>query len=194
MSSPIAIRSRNELRSHSRALRADATDQDQWRRAHYRCRPANAAFVDDSRHHRAHRNQIRLRLHRSFRWRGGPLLSEKPCRCAGARGRDVIEGLNADRGHPVQRAWEAKNVPQCGYCHAGQIMQAVALRKQTPPMAVACGHRQMSFRFTVPATVERNCLGQRALVTIKNQRPFAKDAEGSPPIPSYRITQRSACR
>ena len=32
----------------------------------------------------------------------------------------------------VQRAWEANNVPQCGYCQAGQIMQAAALLKQTP--------------------------------------------------------------
>ena len=34
--------------------------------------------------------------------------------------------------HPVQKAWRAVNVPQCGYCQAGQIMQAAALLKQTP--------------------------------------------------------------
>ena len=44
----------------------------------------------------------------------------------------TIEGLSADGTHPVQRAWVANNVPQCGYCQAGQIMQAAALLKDTP--------------------------------------------------------------
>jgi isoquinoline 1-oxidoreductase alpha subunit len=44
----------------------------------------------------------------------------------------TIEGLSPDATHPVQRAWVANNVPQCGYCQAGQIMQAVALLKDTP--------------------------------------------------------------
>ena len=44
----------------------------------------------------------------------------------------TIEGLSQDGTHPVQRAWVANNVPQCGYCQAGQIMQAAALLKQTP--------------------------------------------------------------
>jgi isoquinoline 1-oxidoreductase subunit alpha len=39
----------------------------------------------------------------------------------------TIEGLSADGSHPVQRAWAALNVPQCGYCQSGQIMQAAAL-------------------------------------------------------------------
>jgi isoquinoline 1-oxidoreductase alpha subunit len=49
-------------------------------------------------------------------------------------GKDIttIEGLSADGSHPVQAAWKANNVPQCGYCQSGQIMQAVALLKQTP--------------------------------------------------------------
>ena len=38
-----------------------------------------------------------------------------------------IEGLDRDGNHPVQKAWRALNVPQCGYCQAGQIMQAAAL-------------------------------------------------------------------
>jgi isoquinoline 1-oxidoreductase alpha subunit len=44
----------------------------------------------------------------------------------------TIEGLSADGNHPVQRAWVANNVPQCGYCQAGQIMQAAALLAKTP--------------------------------------------------------------
>ena len=39
----------------------------------------------------------------------------------------TIEGLSADGNHPVQKAWESVDVPQCGYCQAGQIMAAAAL-------------------------------------------------------------------
>ncbi|MGH8623023.1 MAG: (2Fe-2S)-binding protein [Burkholderiales bacterium] len=39
----------------------------------------------------------------------------------------TIEGLSRDGSHPVQRAWVAEQVPQCGYCQAGQIMSAAAL-------------------------------------------------------------------
>ncbi|MCU0868866.1 MAG: (2Fe-2S)-binding protein [Burkholderiales bacterium] len=38
----------------------------------------------------------------------------------------TIEGLSADGNHPVQKAWRTENVPQCGYCQCGQIMQAAA--------------------------------------------------------------------
>ena len=53
---------------------------------------------------------------------------------ADANGKSVttIEGLDPEGNHPVQKAWRAVNVPQCGYCQAGQIMQAAALLKQTP--------------------------------------------------------------
>ena len=44
----------------------------------------------------------------------------------------TIEGLSASGDHPVQKAWIANNVPQCGYCQAGQIMQAAALLARTP--------------------------------------------------------------
>ena len=44
----------------------------------------------------------------------------------------TIEGLSATGDHPVQRAWKNNNVPQCGYCQSGQIMQAVALLKENP--------------------------------------------------------------
>ena len=49
-------------------------------------------------------------------------------------GQDVttIEGLSPDGSHPVQRAWEEIDVPQCGYCQAGQIMSVVALLQKTP--------------------------------------------------------------
>jgi isoquinoline 1-oxidoreductase subunit alpha len=44
----------------------------------------------------------------------------------------TIEGLSKDNSHPVQRAWIALDVPQCGYCQSGQIMQAVALLAGNP--------------------------------------------------------------
>ena len=44
----------------------------------------------------------------------------------------TIEGLSAKSSHPVQRAWAELDVPQCGYCQAGQIMAAAALLKDKP--------------------------------------------------------------
>jgi isoquinoline 1-oxidoreductase alpha subunit len=44
----------------------------------------------------------------------------------------TIEGLSPDGLHPVQVAWAALDVPQCGYCQAGQIMSATALLERTP--------------------------------------------------------------
>lgn len=44
----------------------------------------------------------------------------------------TIEGLSKDGTHPVQRAWLQHQVPQCGYCQGGQIMQAAALLARTP--------------------------------------------------------------
>ncbi|PHI19964.1 (2Fe-2S)-binding protein [Lewinellaceae bacterium SD302] len=44
----------------------------------------------------------------------------------------TIEGLDADAMHPLQQAWREHDVPQCGYCQAGQIMNAAALLKDNP--------------------------------------------------------------
>src|SRR4029077_1381551 len=46
----------------------------------------------------------------------------------------TIEGLSSDLSHPLQRAWIAEDVPQCGYCQSGQLMRAAVLRgeKQRP--------------------------------------------------------------
>jgi isoquinoline 1-oxidoreductase alpha subunit len=44
----------------------------------------------------------------------------------------TIEGLSAKSAHPVQKAWLALDVPQCGYCQSGQIMAAAALLAKTP--------------------------------------------------------------
>ncbi len=44
----------------------------------------------------------------------------------------TVEGLSADGTHPVQVAWQELDVPQCGYCQAGQMMSAAALLAKTP--------------------------------------------------------------
>ncbi|RYF50435.1 MAG: (2Fe-2S)-binding protein [Cytophagaceae bacterium] len=49
----------------------------------------------------------------------------------------TIEGLSATGTHPVQKAWDAIDVPQCGYCQAGQIMTAAAFLKKTPKPTTA---------------------------------------------------------
>jgi len=49
----------------------------------------------------------------------------------------TIEGLSAKGDHPVQRAWDEVDVPQCGYCQAGQIMTAAALLKKNPKPTTA---------------------------------------------------------
>jgi isoquinoline 1-oxidoreductase alpha subunit len=50
------------------------------------------------------------------------------------RGAEIttIEGLSPDGTHPLQRAWEELDIPQCGYCQAGQLMSAAALLAHTP--------------------------------------------------------------
>ena len=64
---------------------------------------------------------------------GRPVRScQTPVSTVGAKKVTTIEGLSNDGSHPVQRAWMELDVPQCGYCQAGQIMTAVALLDKTP--------------------------------------------------------------
>ena len=55
-----------------------------------------------------------------------------PVSGVGANKVTTIEGLSEAGDHPVQQAWEEADVPQCGYCQAGQVMTAVALLKKNP--------------------------------------------------------------
>jgi isoquinoline 1-oxidoreductase alpha subunit len=67
---------------------------------------------------------------------GGVAMRSCSVPVAAAAGKDIvtIEGLASPNGklHPVQAAWVAEDVPQCGYCQSGQIMAAVALLKEKP--------------------------------------------------------------
>ena len=55
-----------------------------------------------------------------------------PVSSIGSAAVTTIEGLSANGSHPVQRAWIAEDVPQCGYCQAGQLMSAAALLAANP--------------------------------------------------------------
>jgi aerobic-type carbon monoxide dehydrogenase small subunit (CoxS/CutS family) len=64
---------------------------------------------------------------------GEPIRScVTPVSAVGDRKVTTIEGLSPDGSHPVQRAWVAEQVPQCGYCQSGQIMTAAALLAKHP--------------------------------------------------------------
>jgi isoquinoline 1-oxidoreductase subunit alpha len=60
----------------------------------------------------------------------------RPCTTAvdqiGKRAITTVEGLSRNGSHPVQRAWAELDVPQCGYCQAGQMMSAAALLRRNP--------------------------------------------------------------
>jgi len=55
-----------------------------------------------------------------------------PISAVGKKKITTIEGLDKEHAHPLQEAWRAHDVPQCGYCQAGQIMNAAALLKKNP--------------------------------------------------------------
>ena len=55
-----------------------------------------------------------------------------PVSSVGDQSITTIEGLDKEAKHPLQEAWREHDVPQCGYCQAGQIMNAAALLKQNP--------------------------------------------------------------
>jgi isoquinoline 1-oxidoreductase subunit alpha len=64
---------------------------------------------------------------------GDPIRScSTPVSAAAGKSITTIEGLSADGSHPVQQAWVAEQVPQCGYCQSGQLMSAAALLAKTP--------------------------------------------------------------
>ena len=64
---------------------------------------------------------------------GEPVRScSLPLSAVAGRSVVTIEGLSRDSSHPVQKAWAALDVPQCGYCQSGQIMAAAALLRKNP--------------------------------------------------------------
>jgi isoquinoline 1-oxidoreductase alpha subunit len=85
----------------------------------------------------------------------------------------TIEGLSADGSHPLQKAWTEIDVPQCGYCQAGQIMSAAVLLKTTPQPTDADIDRAMAGNICRCATYNRI-------------RAAIHQAAGEPPVKSTR--------
>jgi isoquinoline 1-oxidoreductase alpha subunit len=88
-----------------------------------------------------------------------------------------IEGLSADGTHPVQRAWEEIDVPQCGYCQAGQIMSAAALLAQKPKPTDADIDRAMEGNICRCATYPRI----RQAILAAASMPKASASQGGKP-------------
>jgi isoquinoline 1-oxidoreductase alpha subunit len=78
----------------------------------------------------------------------------------------TIEGLSEAGTHPVQKAWDAVDVPQCGYCQAGQIMTAAALLKRTPKPTTADIDQAMSGNLCRCGTYHRI---REAILVASNQ-------------------------
>jgi isoquinoline 1-oxidoreductase alpha subunit len=89
----------------------------------------------------------------------------------------TIEGLSADGTHPLQLAWQEIDVPQCGYCQAGQIMTAAALLRRTPRPSEAEVDRAMNGNLCRCATYHRIREGiQRAVSIAANNNDDAASA------------------
>lgn len=67
----------------------------------------------------------------------------------------TIEGLSPDDNHPLQQAWIAEQVPQCGYCQSGQIMTAAAFLRKTPKPTASDVDRAMSHNICRCGTAQR---------------------------------------
>ena len=102
-----------------------------------RRRSGHAAVVGHPRPRRIDRHQVWLRrrpvrrLHRSRRRHRAALVPDPDVALDGAKV-VTIEGLSPNSSHPLQKAWIAEEVPQCGYCQSGQIMKAAELLAENP--------------------------------------------------------------
>jgi aerobic-type carbon monoxide dehydrogenase small subunit (CoxS/CutS family) len=87
---------------------------------------------------------------------GQPVRScAMPVSAVGDREVTTIEGLSPDAAHPVQKAWIAEDVPQCGYCQSGQVMAAAALLRDTPRPSDADIDRAMAGNICRCGTYDR---------------------------------------
>lgn len=86
----------------------------------------------------------------------------------------TIEGLSAAGNHPVQEAWRQANVPQCGYCQSGQIMQAAALLKKKAKPTDADIDTEMRGNICRCGTYQRI----REAIKLAADAPAAKPATG----------------
>ena len=108
-----------------------------WQASRRRRQSRHAVALGPPRRAGAHRHEIRLRprpvrrVHGACGRHGRPLLPDRRVDAVGKK-ITTIEGLSPTSTHPLQVAWVAEQVPQCGYCQSGQIMSAAALLAKTP--------------------------------------------------------------
>ena len=101
----------------------------------------------------------------------------------------TIEGLSPGGTHPLQRAWQELDVPQCGYCQAGQLMSAAALLARTPRPSDAEIDQAMSGNLCRCATYLRmRAAIRRAADLAAKPRPDRNGRTGGSPAPA---TKRS---
>jgi isoquinoline 1-oxidoreductase alpha subunit len=92
----------------------------------------------------------------------------------------TIEGLSADASHPLQRAWEEIDVPQCGYCQAGQLMTASALLARTPRPSDADIDAAMNGNICRCATYNRIRAAIHRAATIAQANPAGRSGDSNP--------------
>ena len=90
----------------------------------------------------------------------------------------TIEGLSPDGSHPLQKAWEELDVPQCGYCQAGQIMNAAALLARNPNPTDADIDTAMSGNICRCATYNRIRAGIHKAAAMKATNDAEKRGSG----------------
>jgi len=106
---------------------------------------------------------------------GTPTQScQTPVSTIGSKQVTTIEGLSAQATHPLQQAWLELDVPQCGYCQAGQIMTAAALLKKNPKPTDAEIDSAMAGNLCRCATYTRIKAGIRRAAELAGSKKGAK--------------------
>src|ERR1700727_2756747 len=101
----------------------------------------------------------------------------------------TIEGLSANADHPLQIAWIAEQVPQCGYCQSGQIMQAAASSQSESPANAPADYRWHGRQYLPLWDVSADCPGHRARDERRITMPV--DSDTACPPQAYPLSRRS---
>lgn len=89
----------------------------------------------------------------------------------------TIEGLSKNGDHPLQQAWVAHNVPQCGYCQSGQLMSAAALLKNNPKPSDAQIKEAMSGNICRCGTYPRIEAAIKSVAAVQIYQPVPKSTQ-----------------
>src|ERR1044072_7072629 len=113
---------------------------------------------------------------------------QTPVSTAANRQITTIEGLSADGTHPLQIAWQEIDVPQCGYCQAGQIMSAAALLARTPKPTDADIDKAMNGKLCRCGTYTRIREAIKKAATIAISRAPQTARASAVPVSDQRIS------